>query len=211
MVIWPNFRESLVPNHIQTTTTQLLDGLRDSQNREVWTEFDQRYRPVIFAVALRMGLKPEDAGDVAQQTLTDFVRDYQRGKYDRSRGRLRTWLKAIARNRSIDVLRLSPPQRGANLGDAAMQLPDPHEIDALWEQEEQRAILAEAMRRLETTGLDEKTIRAFDLVFVQKMPAEEAAVACGLSIESVHQARTRVVRRLAGIVHEITKAYDEDA
>ena len=85
------------PRVIPTTTTQLLNDLRDTANRQAWGLFDERYRPIIHAVAIRLGLRPEDAADVAQQTIADFIKDYQRGQYDRGKGRLRDWLKGIAR------------------------------------------------------------------------------------------------------------------
>src|SRR5690348_2881849 len=88
-----------------TTTTQLLDSLSDESNREVWAGFDTRYRPILEGVARRLGLPPEDAADVAQETLARFARDYRLGKYERGKGRLRTWILSIARARSIDLLR----------------------------------------------------------------------------------------------------------
>ena len=88
-----------------TTTTQLLEALFGPGEEAVWREFDARYRPIIFAFARELGVAAEDAADVAQQTLTEFLRDYRAGKYDRRRGRLRAWIIGIARHRVLDTLR----------------------------------------------------------------------------------------------------------
>ncbi|MFN7021591.1 MAG: RNA polymerase sigma factor [Phycisphaerales bacterium] len=195
---------------IPTTTTQLLNDLRDSANRQAWTLFDQRYRPIIQAVALRLGLRGEDAADVAQQTITDFIKDYQRGQYDRGKGRLRDWLRGIARNRAVDVIRAESRRRARPAGDAVEHAPDDSRVSEIWEQEERAAIIEAAMRELRAGETSESVIKAFELAFLRKMPAEQVAAECGMSVDSVHQSRTRVIKRLNAIVQRLSAAYAED-
>ncbi|MFN7020269.1 MAG: RNA polymerase sigma factor [Phycisphaerales bacterium] len=199
------------PPHSQTTS-QLLDSLHDAGNQEVWSQFDARYRPIILGVVLRLGLKPEDASDVAQQVLLEFVRDYRMGKYHRSKGRLRSWIAGIARNRAIDVLNA---ERRAKIGrgeSAIITLPDEHGFEQAWSIEERRAVLAEAKRRLrEQHGHDEATIRAFEMVVERKLPAETAAAECGLSIASVYQAKARISEKLRAIIQRVESEYAESA
>jgi len=195
---------------IPTTTTQLLNDLRDNANRQAWAEFDRRYRPIIHGVAARLGLRPEDASDVAQQTISDFIRDYQRGSYDRGKGRLRTWLKGIARNRAIDVMRTETRRLERPAGDALSDAPAKSTINELWEQEERTAIVAAAMQELRDGDTSESVIKAFELAFWRKMPVEQVAAECGMSVDSVHQARTRVVRRLNPIIKRLSAAYSDD-
>ncbi len=79
------------------TTTALLDDLLDSANEGAWVGFDARYRPVLIGFARQLGLRADDAADIAQEALTKFVRAYQQGQYRRERGRLSSWLITIAR------------------------------------------------------------------------------------------------------------------
>lgn len=195
---------------IPTTTTQLLNDLRDSANRQAWALFDQRYRPIIQAVALRLGLRGEDAADVAQQTIADFIKDYQRGQYDRGKGRLRDWLRGIARNRAVDVIRAETRRRARPSGDAIEQAADESRVSEIWEQEERAAIIDAAMKELRAGETSESVIKAFELAFLRKMPAEQVAAECGMSVDSVHQSRTRVIRRLNAIVRRLSAAYAED-
>ena len=58
-----------------TTTTAMLEGLRDPGNETVWRDFDERYRPVLIGFAQRLGLTAADAEDAAQETLLAFMKD----------------------------------------------------------------------------------------------------------------------------------------
>ncbi|MCJ7543287.1 MAG: hypothetical protein MUP47_01770 [Phycisphaerae bacterium] len=48
---------------ITRTSTELLEGIKDPSNRAAWSELDRRYRPLILAVARRLGLGHDDAED----------------------------------------------------------------------------------------------------------------------------------------------------
>ena len=69
-----------------TTSSTLLESLKDAGNDALWRQFDARYRPIVTAVVRRMGLSDEDAAEVAQQTLAEFAQAYRVGKYERGRG-----------------------------------------------------------------------------------------------------------------------------
>lgn len=199
------------PPHSQTTS-QLLAGLYDTANTEVWSQFDARYRPIILGVVLRLGLRPEDAADVAQQVLFEFVRDYRLGKYSRDKGRLRSWIAGIARNRAIDLLNAERRARIGRGESAIVALPDQHTFDQAWTAEERRAVLNEAKRRLrERSGHDEATIRAFEMVVERKIPAETAAAECGLSIASVYQAKARIAEKLRSIIEQVEAEFADPA
>lgn len=58
------------------TSTSLLAGLMNPDNRTIWRQFVERYRPVILRYARRLGLADEDAQDTAQETLLAFAAAY---------------------------------------------------------------------------------------------------------------------------------------
>ena len=84
------------PDHLSSTSTNLLIGLGDLSNDKVWSTFCSRYQAVIMSFARRAGLSEQDAQDAAQDTLLAFADSYRRGKYNRDKGHLRTWLFSIA-------------------------------------------------------------------------------------------------------------------
>jgi len=88
------------------TSTFLLEGLKEPENRTIWRSFDERYRPLINSYARRaFGLRIDEAEDSAQLTLTAFADAYRQGKYDRSKGRLSSWLLGIATRQIRNQLR----------------------------------------------------------------------------------------------------------
>lgn len=199
------------PSFRTTTTTVLLDSLMDESNHAVWEGLDARYRPILEGVARRVGLRGEDAADVAQETLTRFVRDYRLGKYVREKGRLRSWMMSIARHRAIDLIRARSRSSAVHEKAAMAHEPSEADVQTAWETEEQRAILQAAYRELGETKSDPATLRAFDLTAVQGLSVDAAARECGMTAEQVRLARHRVTQRLKEIVATLTDAYRQDA
>jgi RNA polymerase sigma-70 factor (ECF subfamily) len=185
----------------ETTTTQLLDGLHDQGNRAVWEEFDRRYRPILMGYLRRMGLDSTDAADVAQDTLASFVKDYRRQRYDRTNGRLRSWLIGIARCRLADQQRLRGRRRELR-GDSAMHdLPDDVESEAIWEAEQRQYIFEQAVGELRrTTRFNERTLEAFERIALRQEPVAVVSREMGLTPQEIYNAKNRVVERLRDIV-----------
>jgi RNA polymerase sigma-70 factor (ECF subfamily) len=194
------------------TTTAMLDDLLDPANEQVWRQFDRRYRPIVVAFARRLGLQPEDAADAAQETLRRFVLAYRQGKYERDRGRLRSWLIGIARNCILD-LRQEAASRPERPGLTAIErLPEEAQLTSIWDDERDRAVLRDALDALRTeTRTDERTITAFEEVALQQRPAADVAASMGMSLNDVYLAKHRCLRRLRGLVEDLADAYDRDA
>ena len=191
------------------TSTVLLESLKDPAQEAVWREFDARFRPLLTAFAVRLGLEAGEAEDVAQETLVEFVGAYRAGKYDRSRGRLSSWIISIARHR-ISHRRLAVGRAAGRRGESGLvDLSDPARLTAVWEDEQRRLIIIRAMEVLRAGRTAEPTLRAFDLVAVRGLPAEEAARECGMTVDEVYTAKNRVTKRLREIVAELTSAWRE--
>jgi RNA polymerase sigma factor (sigma-70 family) len=81
----------------------LLAGL-GSGNPEAAAAFIRRFQGRVYGLAVTMLRDPDLAEDVAQET---FVRVWRHAAtYDARRGRVPTWVLAIARNLAIDRTRL---------------------------------------------------------------------------------------------------------
>jgi RNA polymerase sigma-70 factor (ECF subfamily) len=109
----------------------LLDGLA-SGDPDAAGAFVERFQRRVFGLALRVVGDPRLAEDVAQET---FVRAWRRADaFDARRGTVAAWLLTIARNLSIDAVRvrrtvtldpedligMSGPARGPMPEDAAI-------------------------------------------------------------------------------------------
>lgn len=194
------------------TTTDLLNGLNDSQNAEAWVELDGRYRPVLVNFARKLGLSDADAADVAQETLATFLKEYREGKYDRGRGRLRQWLIGIARYRALDVQRGGARKRVVRGESAIVDMSDDDALTQVWEAERRAVMLRQALRELrEKTKTNEKTVRAFELLTLQQMSPNSVADQLEISVDEVYVAKSRCAAKLREILDRLEKAYEGEA
>jgi RNA polymerase sigma-70 factor (ECF subfamily) len=206
-VCWPPKEPPL--SVVPATTTVLLQSLKDPAQDAVWRDFDARFRPLLTAFASRLGLPIDEAEDVAQEALVEFLGAYRAGKYDRSRGRLSSWIISITRN-LIAERRQAAARTAGHRGDSGLlELTDPT-LTALWDQEQRRLIIVHAMQMLRAGRTGEPALHAFELVAVRGVPAEAAALECGMSVDDVYAAKSRVTRRLRVIVQELTVAWRDD-
>lgn len=86
------------------TTESILRGLWDDRDT-AWNRLVGHFFPRLVGLGLRRGLSEEDAEDAAQEAFLEMRRIYQRGAYDRQRGRVRQLLWTIAKRRVIDLER----------------------------------------------------------------------------------------------------------
>ena len=70
-------------------------------------------------------------------------------------------------------------------------------LTRIWERERDVAILVEALAALRASArLEERTLRAFELVAVRGVPPAEAAAQCGMDVETVYVIKNRLTKRL---------------
>src|SRR5262245_16799683 len=195
---------------VTRTTTALLDGLNDSGDQESWQEFDRRYRPIILAVARRLGLSESDAADAAQETLVHFIRDYRAGSFDRSPGRLGHWICGIARHRIADMQRAAGA-RAARRGESALAgLPADREMDRLWDEACRREMLVRAideLRRTQRAG--EKSLAVLDLLFVRQLTPAQVAAELDVPVQSVYVMKSRLAERLRVLLRSQESLFEE--
>ena len=198
-------------NLAQRTTTKLLDALRDYRNEPAWAQIDARYRPVIRGLARQLGLGESDAEEVAQQSLSEFVRAYRDGRYDRGKGRLSSWILGIAHHTTLRMIR-SGKRAGATDAAELAERADEQQLRTIWVDERDREILQRALAVVrDESAVDDRTLRAFELVGLRGVPAAEAAAQCGMSVDQVYVAKSRVTKRLRELVEGMTAAFEEDS
>lgn len=186
------------------TTTLLLERLHDSRDEGAWRLFDDRFRGVIVATGLRLGLSRIDAEEAAQETIAQALRDYQAGRYDRSRGRLSSWIVSIAHHRIVDAQRARKPHLEV---DNAMVETRASDVAAAFDQALEKRIFEEAWDLVRTTSnASAATLLAFELTALRSVPALEAAAQCGMTVEQVYVARNRVSHRLREVVEKVDRA-----
>src|ERR1700686_5623856 len=79
----------------------------------------ERHADAAFSLAYRMCGRRSVAEDVAQESFLALWRSG--GRYDRTRGSVRTWILGIVHNRAIDALRRSSVHDRRSTSDAGIE------------------------------------------------------------------------------------------
>jgi RNA polymerase sigma factor (sigma-70 family) len=190
------------------TTTALLEGLASAANTTAWRLFDARYRPILINFGKRLGLDEHDAEEVAQEAISRFVVAYRAGKYDRTRGRLYSWLIGIARHCLIDLREQRRARGPVPAGSILDRLPDEHQMTLVLEAECEREVLRLSLDQLrKTTRTERRTIEAFEML-LNRLEPDGVAARLGMTVDEVYVAKHRCLRRLRPIVDRIAGDYE---
>lgn len=181
------------------TTATFLRHLRTSNSGPVWNRLVARFRRPIVSFARRLGLPEPDAEDVAQDTLLTFSMHYRKGRYDRSRGRLSSWLFGIAFRQIHSARRkLARCELQIDRSDTTSfwsTLPDRQSGNEIEAEDWERAILQKCLDRV-SREVRPATFRAFEMVVLEQRDASEAAADLHTSIKAVYNAKHRVLKRV---------------
>ncbi len=191
------------------TTTALLESLFSEEDPSAWQAFDSRLRPVLLGVAARMGLSEADAQDAVQECLAQVVAGAREGGYDRNKGRLRTWVIAVLKNRVRDAQRRRRRAPAMATESVIAQLPADDELERVWEEESRRRLIADALDTLRKSGeVLESNLRAFELYALQEKPAADVASELGMTRWAVYKATKRCKSLFQKLVAELTASYE---
>lgn len=181
------------------TSSTLLEGLKDSGDKAAWMEFDRRYRPLVLAVARRLGLQEADAEDAAQETMTAFVQAYQSKRYEKEKGRLRDWLRGMAVHKIRDIYRKRRKQAKciSDQGEESFLLSqvEDRKVEDLWEDEWKKAVLRQCLEEVRRE-VSPKTFEAFRLFALEQRPAKKVADLLEVSEDVVYQSKSRILARV---------------
>lgn len=177
----PEFTEPL-------SDSALIARIRDGQPW-AWTAFVDRYQRLVYSVALRNGLPPEDAVDVAQNTFLVLLESLSSLRSEES---VASWLMTVARRQSWRVRqrkRREIPVEGI--------CTTSEEADLDWDQ---LASIHSAVARLGNPCRD----LIIALYFDPTEPTYSAiARRLGRSIGSIGPLRGRCLKRLQGHLQDI--------
>jgi RNA polymerase sigma-70 factor (ECF subfamily) len=208
---------SLIP-----TRESLLSRLRDWADDGSWSEFFHTYWRMLYEVALRAGLREDEAQEVVQETVIAVARKMPGFHYDPALGSFKGWLLRIARRRIVDQFRKrmsrggeraattgsSALPRGAS-GDDRETAPGDHDasasgawpepadsaFEAIWDEEWEKHILAAAIERLKRQ-VNPAQYQLYDLYVIQGWPVAKVARELGVSLGRVYMAKHRISRLL---------------
>ncbi len=185
------------------TRASLLGRIRNWDDSQSWEEFTQTYWRLIYSVARRSGLADAEARDVVQETLLGVAKKIHEFECNHERGTFRGWLLNLTRWRIADHFRAQPPERakspqttGSEARTATIErVPDPAQIDELWEAEWKKNLFETAVARV-SRRVNPKHAQIFDLYALRHWSAAKTARELGVSVVQVYLVNHRLTRLL---------------
>lgn len=177
---------------VTETSTVLLEQLSQGATAEVWQRFVATWRPRLQRLLRKLGVQEVDSEDAVQAALARIHTALMTGRYSRSRGRLSSWMFAVAARAASDLKRRdaryvarlrSVHERGVDRADPVVALGV----------EELRTLLERART---IAGGDPRDAAILERLIVRGDSARSVADDLGVSVENVYLIKHRLIRRL---------------
>lgn len=202
-------RDELIP-----TRATLIQRLKNWQDHSSWQNFFDTYWKLIYNTALKGGLSEAEAQEVVQETMISVAKHMPSFNYDPAIGSFKGWLLSMTRWRITDQFRKRHPiyeSYPASDGTSTHVRPveklvDPasQDLDALWEAEWEKNLLAAAIVKVRRR-LDPQKYQVFDLYVNKGWPPAKVAAAFDVPIAQVYLAKHRVTEMIAEEVRRLEK------
>lgn len=192
----------------ESTRSSVLKAVANTENQAAWQRLFDLYAGFIFSIARSKGLNDADADDIVQIVFSDMARNLPTFKYDREKGRFRSYLAGLVHWRVKD--RLKSGKRDAELK-AAFQKEFREKAsagdDEFEEREWQSAALEEALRRIKPDVRPEH-YAAFVASAIEGQDTETVSKLYGISSDNLYQIRKRLTLKLRETVEQVLKDMD---
>jgi len=181
-----------------STSSSLLERVR-LHDEEAWARLVAVYGPVIYRWARQGALQPADAADLVQEVFASVARHLGQFRKSGPADSFRGWLYSITRNHVRLHYRRRQGRAEADGGSVAYQRLQALSAEGDAPSAEQLDGMAAIWRRALETAQDyfePHTWQAFWRTAVEGESPADVASDLGISVWSVYQAKSRVLRRL---------------
>jgi RNA polymerase sigma-70 factor (ECF subfamily) len=192
------------------TRSSFVERLRDWGDDTAWGQFVSRYGKLVHRVAVRAGLRSDEADEVVQETALSVARKMPEFVYEPEKCSFEGWVRRIARLRSLDQLRRRghedplEAQVGMDPGTATDDRPpaprriEPSEVpphEAAWAELWREMVLKQALAHVEVS-VSPAHYQIFFMNVVDGKPGRDVARTFGVSQATVYVIRHRLMKRL---------------
>ena len=185
----------------QKTRKSLIARLDNWEDQKTWDEFYQTYWKLIYSVALKSGLRNEEAFDAVQETILSIAKQSKKKLYDPEQGSFKTWLMNMARWRINDQFRRRKKDTAMAGGawddtrktDVIDRFEDPKGdlLGRMWDVEWKKN-LADAALVKTKSQVSPKQYQIFDYYVIKQWDAKKVQQHLGVSMAQVYLAKHRV-------------------
>ena len=190
----------------ETTRSSVVKAVTDTENTAAWNRLFDLYAGFVFSMARHKGLNETDADDIVQVVFADLARNLPAFKYDREKGRFRSYLTGLVNWRVVDRLKAS--KRDAELKSAFWEeAKSAGGDDDFSEREWQTAAMEEALRRMKPSVSPEH-YAAFVASAVEGQDTDVVTKLYGISRDNLYQIRKRITAKLQEKATEVLAEMD---
>jgi len=183
------------------TRKSLIARLDNWEDQKTWDEFYQTYWKLIYAVAIKAGLRSDEAFDCVQETILSIAKQSKKKLYDPEQGSFKSWLMNMTRWRINDQFRKRKKDTSMNSSDwgderktaVIDRFEDPNGIplDRVWDAEWRRNLANAALTRVKAQ-VSPKQYQIFDYYVLREWDATKVQKHLGVSMAQVYLAKHRV-------------------
>lgn len=182
-----------------STSASLLRRARE-HDPEAWQRLTRLYGPMVYGWSRRCGLQDHDAADAVQEVFRSVAIHLDDFRRSRPGDSFRGWLWTICRNKIRDHFRQLADSPQATGGSAQQQnlqkVPDSPPWDDSNSAETERSRLFKRVLPIIEAEFPPHQWQAFLGVIAEDKSPADVADALGISVWSVYQAKSRILRRL---------------
>ncbi len=195
-----------MPELAETRST-LLERIRDPGNDEAWERFTAFYRPLICRYAQVQGCPRAMCEEIAQETLVDLITIMPRFRYDRGKGRFRSFLYKVVQRRVSSAWRRQARYLTLDPADLDAHAAAPEARPDSWENEWHRQVVIAALERLRQR-VEPTSFEVFHAAVVHGEAVASICARLDLQPNALYQIRHRLGTALRRIVADIESEVD---
>jgi len=197
----PKEQDAVLIEAYAKTRKSLIARLDNWEDQRSWDEFYQTYWRLIYSVAVKAGLRPDEAFDCVQETILSIAKQSKRKLYDPAQGSFKTWLMNMTRWRINDQFRKRKKDTAMVGGEweddrktaVIDRIEDPKGdlLSRLWDVEWKKNVADAALARVKAQ-VSPKQYQIFDYYVVKQWDAKKVQDHLNVSMAQVYLAKHRV-------------------
>ena len=205
-----------LPNELPSVSTSLLVRVQAMQP-DAWARLVKVFSPIVYRWARQSGLAVSDSTDVVQDVFIAVAKNISNFERQKQKASFRSWLATITRNRVRNCFREKKKHPDGQGGTAGLELlhdvPDQNQVGPVEPsvQDLEKSICLRSLDKrlpvrvleLVKSGCGERTWKAFWATVVKGDSAIDVAARLEMSVTSVYQAKSRILRRLRERMSEL--------
>lgn len=209
-------RDQILAQGYSKTRKSLIAKLTNWEDQKAWDEFYQTYWRLIYSVAIKSGLRSEEAFDCVQETVLAIAKQSQKNMYQSDKGSFKSWLMNMTRWRINDQYRKRKKDTAMHVSEATddrdtviierYEDPQGDVLNRLWESEWKQNLTEAAVARVKMV-ISPKQFQIFDYYVIKGWDATRVRKQLDVSMAQVYLAKHRIgnllKKELERLEHEI--------